>query len=667
MKKSNALKKIGLSKRMMVVVSVILWVSLTCLSLVNFMFFKDIFYRNKLDKLNSEVLGLTSTINNLIESEVKSLDKYVYDKEILNILNSNELVKEETNNFLSMESQHEYIETTYIINKNGTIVGSSDPRSMKLDVSERLYFKEIMGGKDIYISDIVISNETGNFINVVARPIKDGNGQTIGLVCKDIISTLYNSTFDKFIAANNNVSLTDHKGNIIFDKDLKKIGQKSGVSEIDAAAIENYDGIKTINYKIGKEKAIALSSKVPLTNWTIFSCVYEKEIMEPIKKTGIAMGIVALILIGITMVIIKYCSLRIVNPILLLTNKLKDVAEGDLTTRVKGITTGDEIEILADSLNTTCDNLSSIINNVIHSIDNVGNHATDLAAINEEVSASNEEVVTAVNGIAEKVVHVAESTVECKENVLKLDDAIDKLKENNSSIEVQNNKVIEAIKDNSSNLEELISSNKETLQSFDDLKITITELFKGINSVSEFLNSINSIASQTNLLSLNAAIEAARAGESGKGFAVVAEEIRKLSLETQGATDNIASIISTINNLVNDTNKNLQVTDKITLAEKDSFENMEKSFINMKELLEIVLTYSKEMNSNIGIVDKEKNKVTYSISNVTESAEQIAAITEEVNASMNDQLIVFSNVNKSSEELNNICEELSSSVKILKV
>ena len=180
MKKSNALKKIGLSKRMMVVVSVILWVSLTCLSLVNFMFFKDIFYRNKVDKLNSEVLGLTSTINNLIESEVKSLDKYVYDKEILNILNSNELVKEETNNFLSIESSHEYIETTYIINKNGTIVGSSDSRSINLDVSERLYFKEIMGGKDIYISDIVISNETGNFINVIARGIKDGNGQTIG-------------------------------------------------------------------------------------------------------------------------------------------------------------------------------------------------------------------------------------------------------------------------------------------------------------------------------------------------------------------------------------------------------------------------------------------------------------------------------------------------------
>ena len=668
----------SLEWKMVAMVAAILVVSTITLSQVSFVIFEDVIFKGKLKNFEADVKGLSATIENMINKEAVELNKYIYDDDVINFLNlktdnlknnDKELLNKKVylDDILEEEGKNKNIENVYIVNMNGTIVTASDNQAFLTDVSNRDYFKSIKDGKDLYISDIIKSNETGNYINVIARSIKDSNGKTIGVVCKDIISTLFVPIFEKYNYDNFNVALMDTKGNVIYDSSLELIGGLTGVNELDSLAKESFSDVKEVHYSYKNERKVALCGKVENTGWTIFSAATVKAIKAPIKTTSLVVNGLTLLILIITVIIVKYIMKKMIKPIRVITDKLKEIASGDLTVRISDVNTGDEIEELANSLNYTCENLSSILNIVKIATSSVNEQSCNLAAINEETAASNEEIVEAINEISTKICNVAESSVDCKEIVYELDKTVENLKVHNNSMEEQNKEIVVVVEDNRKKIESLIDSKEESLESFESLKTTIRELLNGLSNISEFLVSISSIADQTNLLSLNAAIEAARAGDMGKGFAVVADEIRNLSTQTQEATKNISSIINNINDMAKVTNNNLVSTDEINMKEKDSFKEMEKSFESMITILQTVLQSSKKVQDNINLVYSQNENVTNSILEVTSSAEKIAAITEEVNASINEQAEVFTTINESSEELSTMSEKLTNEIDIFKI
>lgn len=159
----------------------------------------------------------------------------------------------------------------------------------------------------------------------------------------------------------------------------------------------------------------------------------------------------------------------------------------------------------------------------------------------------------------------------------------------------------------------------------------INELTEKVREVENFVGTIINISSQTNLLALNASIEAARAGEAGKGFAVVAEEIRKLSEDTQMASNNITNIIKELNADTERANYSIEDAVESVMKQNEVIETTRGKF-------EEVQTEVSALIDNINIMDTVMKDTVESSVVISDNISQLSAASEEVAASASEGL-----------------------------
>ena len=169
---------------------------------------------------------------------------------------------------------------------------------------------------------------------------------------------------------------------------------------------------------------------------------------------------------------------------------------------------------------------------------------------------------------------------------------------------------------------------------------------------------INSIADQTNLLSLNAAIEAARAGDAGKGFAVVAEEIRSLAEETNTLTNEIGGIIQELLIKTSDATKNMEDMEKIFEQQEQSVGDTREKFIQIEQRLDNVKASVDTLYAASNDMMSSKKTIVGMIEGLSSVSEENAAGSQEVMAAVETQGSVISDIAGMSQNLSAVAELL---------
>ena len=353
----------------------------------------------------------------------------------------------------------------------------------------------------------------------------------------------------------------------------------------------------------------------------------------------------------IALIIAFYISRQFVQRISLVSNRAKEIAEGNLSLESIEAKGKDELKDLAENLNLMQESLIKIVSEAHSSSQQVAASAEQLSATTQQNMTAAESIAFISQSNVEKSGTQLENLTQIKESLTNLDSTLQSVVQKMNEMDSISRATFEkaqygthVVQDINDQIELISTSSKET-------GISVENLSEKSKKIGNIVNMITEIAEQTNLLALNASIEAARAGESGKGFAVVANEVKKLAVESRNFADQIFQ-------MVKEMQENVQRVIESIRAESECVNN---GLVKSKE----VNTVFGEIKGMVGTVSQNAQSINGSIHSIATISKGILENTQKIHSLAEGALKDAKISNEASEmQLSSIEEIAAASVSL---
>jgi methyl-accepting chemotaxis protein len=480
---------------------------------------------------------------------------------------------------------------------------------------------------------------TNEYIISAYCNLKNSAGNVIGVLCADVqldsvdeilrSSSLYNNGY---------VFAIDKVTGIVMGNrnDESKNGQviSALTDSVDVKINELLSSSRTDEVVLSGGKYILLN-EIADTNF-VTVCVVDKTDVES-SMTSMEASVSVINILGWIVDCVLACVILYIflGPIKGLNGMIDQMYELDLTNRSDN-RSKDEFGVMSGKMNQFADNLSGVIRNVKDTVSRVDSKAdsnagtaTELSALAETQNRSIEELKETMDGISNAIEMIAEGAGKLTAEISNTNQAA-------SSVGDMIEQTIQYVDDGHLEMANLTNTMSGIFTHSEELQQSVLNLKKSLDGINELVNVVNDIASQTNLLSLNASIEAARAGEAGRGFAVVAEQVRALAESCGEAVDNITATTAGMNRMMEvvlatteQTREKISDGNKEVERSNNAFNRIEKNISEMEMAIQSVSQAVKHIDDIATDMAAGTQEQSASTLNVLDHCEQIVEISRQ--------------------------------------
>ena len=448
----------------------------------------------------------------------------------------------------------------------------------------------------------------------------------------------------------------------------KKISEESNASFAEAGKKILASKSGTTTYKDGGETYNLYYQTLDKLGWKLIIQIPQSELFKPINTLMMRLMLVAILAIVVAVLVVLWQIRYVSNGIKRVNKFALGLAQGDFTIEELQVKGKDEIGQMSKAMDDMFLNNKEMIRKIAEHSQDIYRSSVDMNESSVELQnkiAHIEKVIIKVN---EDMMSTSASTEEVSASVENVNNSVSVLTDET----INSAKIADAIKKRASEIE---SGSKDSYQTASALTATYQkkleesmENAKVVDAVAELAEVIAEIATQINLLSLNASIEAARAGEAGRGFAVVAGEIGKLASETSHAVNEIkdttGEIQEAFSNLMGNSKELLEFVTGTVTPDYTTFVEVAKQYGKDAEEIE---RFSREIAEKADNISTIIDEVTEAVSTIAESSQNTAENTQEIMDAIEGVSGVVSKVTSMAQENDTIASDLSEEVSRFKL
>ncbi|MGP4105638.1 methyl-accepting chemotaxis protein [Virgibacillus sp. L01] len=631
---------------------------------------------------NSSVKITTNELTNNVQSQMDGMNntfELFFDNidNTLTRVTSNELLEdyqvEETDAlfqyFKETGDSNESIKNIYTgIEESGEVIIYPDADlGEDFNPKERSWYKKAVEADGSTIWTKPYLDEASGETVVSAAQAYFNNNELMGVVSVDVsVNTLLAMINKVEIGESGYSILLDQSGSYLAHPSESYIGQDISEKDYYQKIVDSGEqGI--VNYQTEGEDKIMGFTKNPTTGWviggTINQAEFENKAQAILVPIAITLGVIFILAVVVSLTITR----KITKPIKIVMERMKLIANGDLTQEPLETKSRDEVGQLATATNDMNNSMRDLLNQINKVSETVSAQSEELTQSANEVKEGSEQVATTMQELASGSETQANTSSELSSVMGTFAARVQEANSNGESIQNSSSEVLGMTDEGS----RLMNSSNEQMATIDQIVQDAVKKVQGLDTqsqeISKLVSVIKDIADQTNLLALNAAIEAARAGEHGKGFAVVADEVRKLAEQVAVSVTDITDIVSNIQNESSAVTGSLQEGYQEVEKGTNQIKLTGEKFNGISDAVTEVVSSIKTVSENLSEIAASSEQMNGSVQEIAAVSEESAAGIEQTSASSQQTSSSMEEVAASSDSLAKTAEELNGLVREFKL